>query len=63
MTTVKELIAYLQTVDQNAEVKVLVEDSSGYSVYTHYIDLRLPDAYGYAEGMDNLGDVIHFGEK
>lgn len=36
--TVADLIAYLQTLPQDAEVSIMAEESSGYETWTHFVD-------------------------
>ena len=64
MATVRELIQYLSTVNQDAEVFVLEEVSANYSTWTKMIPLEF-DSRGtdYIEGIDDLGDQIYFGVR
>jgi hypothetical protein len=55
MTTVTELITYLQTLPPEATVDVLSEDSSGYSSYCSWVDLELPSGSCFTyEGTDSM---------
>ena len=60
--TVKELIEYLNTVNQDAEVFVMEEVSADWSTRTKMIPLEMDSRGGYSStGIDDLGDQIHFG--
>ena len=61
MTTVAELIAYLQTLPPETTVDVLAEETAGYSSYSHWIDLELPDEYGCGKSME-FYDCISLGK-
>ena len=63
MTTVKELIAYLQTVDQNAQVEVLRNVQGQWTDYVEVVPLELPNLLGHSSTMDNYGGCIIFGER
>lgn len=69
MTTVSELITYLQTLPPETTVDVLslVEDSSGYSSYCTWVDLELPKGSCFTyQGTDSmeffsgLGEILPF---
>lgn len=64
MTTVRELIQYLSTVNQDAQVFVMEEVSADWSTWTKMIPLEM-DSRGidYSTGIYDLGDQIHFGER
>ena len=62
MTTVRELIQYLSTVNQDAEVFVMEEVSADWSTWTRMIPLEIDSRdVNYSTGIDDLGDQIHFG--
>jgi len=71
MTTVSELITYLQTLPPETTVDVLSEDSSGYSSYCHWVDLELPTEHSYesSDSMDffsgagNVGPFLRLGNS
>ena len=55
MTTVAELITYLQTLPPETTVDVISEDTSGYSSYCHWVDLELPSESSFTyEGTDSM---------
>ena len=64
MATVRELIQYLSTVNQDAEVFVMEEVSANWSTWTRMIPLEI-DSRGvnYSWGIDDLGDQIYFGVR
>jgi len=65
MTTALELSTYLQTLPPDTTIEVLSVDSSGYSVYTSWIDLEFnidslrisecDDDDGYGNGVPAAG--------
>ena len=73
MTTVSELITYLQTLPPETTVDVLYEDSSGYSSYCNWVDLELPteeieefyvqvtDSMEFYSGTDKIGPFLRLG--
>ena len=73
MTTVAELITYLQTLPPETTVDVLNEDSSGYSSYCTWVDLELPteeieefyvqvtDSMEFYSGTDNGVPFLRLG--
>lgn len=74
MTTVAELITYLQTLPPETVVDVLSEDSSGYSSYCTWVDLELPtensfsyvqgnDSMEFYSGTDNVGPFLRLGHS
>ena len=64
MATVRELIQYLSTVNQDAEVFVMEEVSANWSTWTRMIPLEIdPKGTDYIEGIDDLGDQIYFGVR
>ena len=54
--TVADLIAYLQTLPQDAEVSILAEESSGYETWTNFVDAV--DFERDCELLDFRGDHI-----
>lgn len=62
MTTVKELKAYLETLDENLEVSVMREYYQGWSYTTESVDLVLPDKDGYSPNMDIYDTWIFLGQ-
>lgn len=62
--TVRELIQYLSTVNQDAEVFIMEEVSASWSTWTRMTPLEM-DSRGtdYIQGIDDLGDQIHFGVR
>jgi hypothetical protein len=52
MTTVAQLIEYLQTLPQDAEVDVLKEVSANWSTWTEFTPLQIPDAYGCSDNLE-----------
>ena len=64
MATVRELIQYLSTVNQDAEVFVLEEVSANWSTWTRMTPLEIdPKGVNYSQGIDDLGDQIYFGVR
>lgn len=65
MTNVAQLIEWLKTQDQNKIVFVVREyDAGGYmGSATEWVDLKLPDEWGYSDNIDVFDDQIWFGEK
>jgi hypothetical protein len=69
MSTVTELITYLQTLPPETTVDVLNEDSSGYSSYCHWVDLELPtehfhessDSLDFFSGSGKIGPFLRLG--
>ena len=71
MTTVAQLIEYLQTLPQDAEVDVMKEVSADWSTWTTYAPLEIPDAYGCSDNLEVFDfrdnqfvkeDDLHFGK-
>ena len=55
MTTVVELITYLQTLPPETTVDVIYEDTSGYSSYCRWVDLELPSESSFTyEGTNSM---------
>jgi|LakMenEpi03Aug12_release.lakeMendotaPanAssembly.Ray.scaffolds.fasta_scaffold670427_2 hypothetical protein len=52
MTTVAQLIEYLQTLPQDAEVDVLKEVSANWSTWTEFTSLEIPDKYGCSDNLE-----------
>lgn len=52
MTTVAQLVEYLQTLPQDAEVDVLREVSVNWSTWTEFTSLEIPDEYGYSDNLE-----------
>ena len=52
MTTVAQLVEYLQTLPQDAEVDVLREVSENWSTWTEFTSLEIPDEYGYSDNLE-----------
>jgi hypothetical protein len=70
MTTVADLIAYLQKLPPDAKIEVLEEVTVEYSTYTRWVPLQLPtDEFGMKYHYTNTfdlslhGDTVHFGAK
>jgi hypothetical protein len=63
MTTVKELIEWLKTQDENKRILVIREYDSGYYTSTEMVDLILPDEFGYSPNVDIFDNTIWFGER
>ncbi len=52
MTTVAQLIEFLQTLPEDAEVDVMKEVSANWSTWTTFEPLQVPDAYGYSDNLE-----------
>jgi hypothetical protein len=52
MTTVAQLVEYLQTLPQDAEVDVLKEVSANWSTWTEFTALEIPGEYGYSDNLE-----------
>lgn len=71
MTTVAELIAYLQTLPPETTVDVLEEESSGYSTFVSWTDLTLPTEHSYgssdtlefSRAIGGYGPTLSFGKR
>jgi hypothetical protein len=71
MTTVSELITYLQTLPPETAVHVLTEESSGYSSYCHWVNLELPTENSYESsnsmeffsGSGKIGPFLRLGNS
>ena len=61
MTTIEQLIAYLQTLPPKASVEILVE-KSGYDVYTTFVDFDIREhTYLYDFTADRYKDYPKYG--
>lgn len=70
MTTVSELIAYLQTLPPETTVDVLEEDCTGYSTFVTWTDLTLPsefpdfsDTLEFSKASGVYGPTLSFGKR
>jgi ABC-type molybdate transport system permease subunit len=71
MTTVTELIAYLQTLPPETTVDVLEEISAGYSTFVSWADLTLPTEHSYdcsdtldfSKAIGEYGPTLSFGKR
>lgn len=52
MTTVAQLIEFLQTFPQDAEIDVMAERQGTYSCYTEFEPLQIPDEWGYSDNLE-----------
>ena len=52
MTTVAQLIEYLQTLPQDAEVDVLHEEESNWTTYTEFDSLQIPNEHGCSDNLE-----------
>jgi hypothetical protein len=52
MTTVAQLIKYLQTLPLDAEVEVMSECCGNWETYTKFEPLQIPDAYGCSDNLE-----------
>ena len=52
MTTVAQLIEFLQTVPQDAEVEVICECRDSWETYTKFEPLQIPDEHGYSDNLE-----------
>lgn len=52
MTTVAQLIEFLQTLPEDAEVDVMKEVSADWSTWTTFEPLQIPDAYGCSDNLE-----------
>lgn len=59
MTTVSELIEFLKTVPQDAEVGVIVQDRDKWSASTRCENLQIPNEFGNSINMN----VIDFRDE
>lgn len=60
MTTVKQLIEWLKTQDENKPIEVIREYYQGWSYSTEFVDLVLPDEHGYSPNVDVFDTWIFF---
>jgi len=52
MTTVAQLIEYLQTLPQDAEVDVLHEEVEYLTTYTEFNSLQIPNEHGCSDNLE-----------
>ncbi len=63
-TTVKQLIEWLKTQDENKTVSVMREYYDGYGYTTEFVDLVIPEGeYQYSPNVDVFDTWISFGER
>jgi hypothetical protein len=64
-TTVKQLIEWLKTQDENKPIHVMREyHCGGYMGYaTEFVDLVIPDEHDYSPNADVYDTWISFGER
>ena len=70
MTTVTELIAYLQTLPPETTVEVLEEESVHYSTFVSWTDLTLPsefpdfsDTLEFSKASGGYGSTLSLGKR
>lgn len=61
MTTIAQLAAYLATLPQDAEVRVLEEVTSGYSTYASWTDLVL-DGWSDSVWYNDHNNTVYLGK-
>ena len=52
MTTVAQLIEFLQTLPQDAEVDVMAERRGQWWTYTEFEELQIPDEHGNSDNLE-----------
>ena len=52
MTTVAQLMEFLQTLPEAAEVDVMKEVSADWSTWTTFEELQIPDEHGYSDNLE-----------
>lgn len=52
MTTVAQLIEFLQTLPQDAAVDVMAEREGQGATYVEYEELQIPDEWGCSDNLD-----------
>ena len=52
MTTVAQLIEFLQTLPEDAEIEVMSECRDSWETYTKFEELQIPDEHGNSDNLE-----------
>ena len=63
MTKVKDLIEYLKTLPEDMIVCVVREYDLAWSTNCEWVDIVLPDEYGYSPNVTELNTQVWLGER